>query len=162
MYYRLQRQGCLCQVAPFPPDEFNEYNKQQILIFGDHGGRDQLAGTLVSRQSSNWFMPWFDLTYTFGNACSTNDFWGADYYNDGEVIFGATHLRRGAIGYIGAVGGSYVNNYNRKFIGFLTGPERLSMGEVSKLMFIYNYMYKYNILLGDPVLKPRAKEVDWT
>jgi len=159
------RDGCLCQTGPNYPSEFDEYYKQQFLTYGDHGFNHGWGGTLTSNPlSPSDYVPLLDLSYVFANACSTNNFWSD---NDGgaKYVFGATMLRKGCIGYHGTVGVSYNNNHALESIKLLTQSQDISLGELNKILYsmedvalIFHHDY---ILLGDPVLKPKFKEVAW-
>ena len=128
--------------------DFSKYQMRNILGYGDHGGPTEWWNTIVY---SN--IPDLDLPISIGAACLTNNFW----QSTGKG-FGPHMLRRGAIGYFGAVGVSYLDNYLKDTIKTATEDPNINLGQ------IYNnktYDFFYYILLGDPAFQPRLKPITW-
>ncbi len=129
----------------------NEYLKRQYILFGDHGYSGEWADTLKSNK-----IPEIDLSYVFAHACSTNNFW-----EGGKALMSTNILRQGAIAYIGSVGISYADNSASESLKKLTSSN-LSLGELNKKLAeeFENYNHSY-MMLGDPVLQPGLKNIDW-
>lgn len=128
-----------------------EYSNKDFIIFGDHGFSDEWYSTLKSKNT-----PIIDLSYVFSHACSTNNFWEGK-----NKLMSANMIRNGAISYQGSNGISVSDNSESIAIQKLT-KENITLGELNKQLTekLIHYKDSYE-LIGDPLLKPNLKEVDW-
>lgn len=130
----------------------NNFKGKQFITFVDHGWHGGWAFTIVSTN-----LPWMDLPLSLNVACSTNNFWQGS-----EITFGMRFLRKGGIGYPGAVG---VTTFDTllPYIKFLTQEKRVTLGELNDFRYSNSLSYRATYtFLGDPTLKPKFKKVDWT
>jgi len=153
------RDGCETGTKP-DPDEY--YPGRQFITFGDHGYPDEWIKTLKFRE-----IPYLDLSVSIANACLTNNYW-ANYTKYGEKsvgggkVFGGNFMRRGGIGYIGSLPISLKSTVEVDAIKKLT-TETIPTGRLyTSLCESTEHVMDDYILLGDPTLVPKFKEVDWT
>jgi len=124
------------------------YQGKRFITFADHGSTSGWSATLSSDE-----IPWLDLPYVNAMACSTGNYWQADL----RGAFSVNAIRRGAIGYWGAVGLAYAGvGYPSKSLKKLTGADHdaATLGET----FLYVWPFQ---LLGDPTLQLKLKQVSW-
>lgn len=149
--------GSICNIPEKP--NTNDFKNKQFITYNGHGSYREWSNVIDSEEIPN-----LDLTYSFGAACSTNNFWrGID------KTFGANMLRKGAVGYHGATGVSYndVLGCEVRALQELTTKD-ISLGELTTTLYTlcdiggyHNSFITDFILLGDPTLKPIFKEVEW-
>jgi hypothetical protein len=129
------------------------------MTYDDHGYQYGWV-VLESLPSSSTYLPWLGLSYSFADACLTNDFKEGQ-----EYTFGMTFMRRGGIGYHGAVTPSWSGGEKaKKTMEILTDPITPSFGDLNRQLLIQrtNRLNEDFVFLGDPVLVPHVKEVDWS
>lgn len=134
---------------------FEDYQDRQFISFADHGSSTGWSNTLESSD-----IPWLDLPYTVSLACLTNNFFGG-----GNMTFGPTWIRKAGISYHASIPSTNGYNWAMWSIQELTASSRQSLGEIGTNLINrtdYNSEVKRQyMLLGDPTLVPRAKEVAW-
>lgn len=141
----------------------NNYQNKQFITFDDHGAPTAWWTTISSSD-----LPWLDLPVAIGDACLTNNFWQGN-----QNTFGVHMIRKGTIGYYGAAGVSYSSDMAQDSIRIFTDPSTIngSLGDLVK-KFIYSTVLfispstrtvanSHYLLLGDPVLTPKFKQVNW-
>lgn len=151
--------GCTQNKAPAT----NNYQNKQFITFDDHGGPTEWWTTI---SSSN--LPWLDLPVAIGDACLTNNFWQGN-----QNTFGVQMIRKGTVGYYGAAGVSFTSNMAQDSIRIFTDPSTIngSLGDLVKKSIYSSVLFisgstrtvakSHNLLLGDPVLTPKFKQVNW-
>jgi hypothetical protein len=142
----------------FPPAIPNAFKNRQFITYCDHGWPGGWAFTLASNQ-----IPWQTLTYAAGYACSTASF---EQSHELQYLFSANLIRKGAIGYHGAidVSSTAVHGFHYDAIKKLISDKDVTLGELHQHLFFHNHdEFKARfILIGDPTLKPNFSEVEWT
>ncbi len=159
-----------CSVATGPaPANFDEYRKLHFLTFADHGWRGGWMETLSSYPWHDNYLPLFDLTYSFGMACSTGNFW----QDHEQFTFAPTLLRRGVMSYFGAVGIAEYNSIKNCELGAIKRQTSNNMSagllniklwhdhDCGRFDGITSYADRF-ILYGDPSLVPDLKNIDWS
>ena len=143
-------------------EELKEYmfDNSTFSMFGDHGGSTTWVG-VVSADELEYLSPQFGYSF----ACST-----CDYGYTKADLFCTNMLRKGAIGYIGAVSGMYGHHFldefleetfvNNKTIGeaFKVGKNKEIVGDwvtqpgdnTSRYIGVYGM---HDLLLGDPTFE---------
>jgi hypothetical protein len=141
-----------CTKNKKPP--YNEYKNKNYINFNDHGAPYAWWQTLSYKD-----IPWLNLSLSIGAACLTNNYW--QYSNKN---FGAHMIRKGAIGYIGAVGVTYTTTGIIVVSGIrrLGSNSNLTLGKMFLMLGMTGEGYdKDYSLLGDPTLQPKFKHIDW-
>jgi len=141
-----------CTQSKNPP--YSVYKNKNYISFADHGSPYAWYQTMDYNN-----IPWLDMTVSIGTACLTNDYW--QYTNRN---FGAHMIRRGALGYVGAVGIAWTSSGNiiTNGIKYLGEDANLTTGEMFlKLRVAGNCWDNDYILMGDPTLQPKFKAVTW-
>ena len=127
------------------------YQNMRFITFADHGSPGGWCGTLEWNQ-----IPWLDLPYSIGHACLTNNYWQGF-----SSAFGANMIRKGAIGYLGSAGVTFLGSlYCPGEIKRLTGDDHntVTLGFLPPLGSLRQLHY---IFLGDPTLQLKLKQVNW-
>ena len=136
---------------PYP--NISNYLHKQFIVYSDHGSPGGWMGF------SSQDVPWLDLSYSFGAACSTNDFWQGKH-----LTFGPIMLRRGAMAYHGAMypTGSGIFGSELQSMRKVTQTQEVSLGDLNSHIYDFSSTYRHDfIMLGDPTLKLKFKEVCW-
>ena len=136
-----------CTLGKTPP--VSSYEKMNIVMFSDHGAPNSWYQTLGYNN-----IPALDIPFVLGAACLTNNYFQSTGQGMGPHI-----IRRGAIGYLGSVGVTYLSNISKDAIKSVTANTGITLGELHKLYSI-GMINDYS-LLGDPVVQPKLKLISW-
>ena len=132
----------------FSDEEINMFLNKQIISFDDHGFVSAWAEVFETSQ-----IPSLQLPIVITAACSTGNFWEGGAIEPGLYTMSHNFLRKGSVGYYGAVGlawGNEMNHYD-KYIQALSLPNNYqSIGKITKLFDTKTFNYNF---LGDPTLE---------
>lgn len=143
-----KRDGCIKKIRV----SLKNYSKKQFIIHGDHGFPDEWENTLKSKD--NLFL---GLSYIFSHSCETNNFWEGK-----ENLMSINLIRKGAISYQGSVGISYADNTESIALQKITSSD-IDLGTLNKYLSENYRNYNKNYLfIGDPLINPRFKKINWT
>ncbi len=128
--------------------DLEDNKNKQFISVGDHGGPNALSGYYVDSSQIDRY----DLSYFFGGGCSTSDF-----FTGKQSTLGPNLLKRGVIGYHGAV--EYANYFTTwaKVLCYATKNEPKTLGDLNNFVISQDPGDKEYTLLGDPTLVPRFR-----
>ncbi|MFH1174123.1 MAG: discoidin domain-containing protein [archaeon] len=127
----------------FSTEDLQLLNHQQFITFEDHGCTDCWAEVLHTYQT-----PEMQLPIVISQSCLTSNFWTPNKY--GTYTMSHYFLRKGAMGYFGAVGLTYANGITSSFGQRLTQNTRLdSLGMLGYYLF---NSWDDTTTIGDPTL----------
>ena len=139
------------------------FRSRNFIIYLDHGTDKSWWGVLSYNQ-----IPWLDLSLSIGVACSNNNYW-----TSGASNFGVNMIRRGAIMFIGSAGIGHglmleepslkplmrkLTEDNNADLGDLYNLSPYGLSIFGNLILLVEFYYN---MLGDPVLQPKFKSVNW-
>lgn len=160
----------VCKKNTKPP--IDSYKHKNIILFIDHGWSGGWAETMKSKE-----IPKLDLSVGIGAACLTNSYKSVGWVGTKD-LFGANFLRKGGIGYYGAlsVTADLINPTEYKLNIGIIANRHLSYALVHRLIeemdnlgrtlehtignFYLHINKKAIVLLGDPSLNPKLPKVD--